>query len=135
MREIKFRAWFHGKKRMVYNLGFDHDSFKAIEDAHDMPCVWDLDKCDESGNCEGAFAYEIMQYTGLKDKHGREIYEGDIVKCRDTYEPITFTGKVSFGNGSFFVETDLGGHYRWLDYEVEVIGNIFENIDKLEVTE
>ena len=118
MREIKFRVWDQVDEKMIHG--------------------WNLDLClylsDQGVLTAGGYKV-IMQCIGLKDESGREIYEGDIVKCRDTYEPITFTGKVSFDNGSFFVETDLGGHYRWLDYEVEVIGNVFENIDKLEVPE
>lgn len=74
----------------------------------------------------------VGQYIGRKDKNNKKVWEGDVVRCRDSYDFLTFQGKVSFDNASFYIETDIGGHYRWMDYEVEVIGNIWDN--PLEVT-
>ena len=75
----------------------------------------------------------VGQYTGLTDKNGTKIFEGDIVKCKDHLEakPFEFQGYIDFKNGSFVIVGDFMTHYRWLDYEVEVIGNIHDNLELL----
>jgi len=58
-----------------------------------------------------------------------------IVEVKDHYPAgvSMFTGVVMFDNGSFMIKSDIGAHYRWLDYEAEVLGNIFDNPELLEV--
>ena len=75
----------------------------------------------------------VGQYTGLTDKNGKKIFEGDIVKCKDYLEakPFEFQGYIDFKNGSYVIVGDFMTHYRWLDYEVEVIGNIHDNPELL----
>ncbi len=58
MRDVKFRAWDKGIGKMLYNIQKLHYAFTFFDDA-DIP---------------------LMQYTGLADKNGKEIYEGDIVQ-------------------------------------------------------
>lgn len=79
--------------------------------------------------------YIVEQYTGLKDKNGNKIYEGDIVHCENDYQGTDYTGKVMFFNGGFCVWTGGFRNYVWDDMIPEIIGNIHENPELLEVDE
>jgi hypothetical protein len=83
----------------------------------------------------------LMQYTGLKDKNGKEIYEGDVVKCSSGcehqvvwYEDVggTYFGGMPGWNLSG-LDRNGGKGYAWAGTE-EVIGNIYENPDLLTKT-
>lgn len=92
-----------------------------------------------SGLEESVNADTVGQYTGLRDKHNKRIFEGDIVRVHDTLlrsdEPHhEFTGYVDFSDASFcIVDCDeTCRHYRWMDYECQVIGNKWDNPELLE---
>jgi len=126
-REIKFRAWDKTRSRMMWgnsNLVIALSGHMWWDFGGDLRVVIQDD-------------YILMQYTGLLDKIGVEIYEGDIV--RYTHEhldaPVDFS--VVFGNGAFIQHrfdnrADDDIWYDW--YDIEVIGNIFENPELSEVT-
>ncbi|EGP5600618.1 hypothetical protein O5W32_001388 [Enterococcus faecium] len=77
----------------------------------------------------------VMQSTGLKDKNGVEIFEGDIVKTLGADLEVTFS-TIKFEEGAFCVDyKDLGTEFVFLyfvDSPLEVIGNIWENSELLE---
>jgi uncharacterized phage protein (TIGR01671 family) len=119
MRDIKFRAFFDGKMYPVNNLDYIQDGSGIIAHIH----VKGIDQEIPSGQ------FELMQYTGLTDRNGQEIYEGDIVRYRqhmfNTERTRIKEKEIRFDCGSFNVyETNAGQD------EHVVIGNIFEGAEK-----
>ena len=121
MRDIKFRAWDKDRKRWTnYSI------------AEDLPRFYDKHtgcwKTDKEGK-----RFVLSQYTGLKDKNNREIYEGDVIKA------ISFArwiGVVEYSDeNQAFIFDDLDKKYRGkstvfmnqFDDGFEILGNIYEN--------
>lgn len=134
-QEIKFRAWNKKDKVMVdvaaMNFG-PSGLWSLIEDADDA----ELQLEDN---------YELMQYTGLKDKNGREIYEGDILKVTGE-DGESYVATVKWFGDEGYPAFDLAGIPASWSYDAnalatifqsgvetcEVIGNIFEDKQLLE---
>lgn len=133
MREIKFRAWDNVNKIMInaifVGLGKVYGMTKTFKPSKELEDVI------------------LMQYTGLKDKNGKEIYEGDIVPIviEDLGRSIkTVNGIVKFKRGQWNIEyfhpfqkeMYICNLYRLLKRrEKEVLGNIYENPELLDRVE
>ena len=117
MREIKFRAWYYGrylaKGSMQYAPRLIDNEWRVL----------DTDGKWKTSNC-----IKIMQYTGLKDKNGKEIYEGDIVEWK--YKDTPIVTEVIFCQGCFSAGNNIPIK-EYIHQEFKVIGNKFENKDLL----
>ena len=76
----------------------------------------------------------LMQSTGLTDKNGKEIFEGDIVKmAKDVYSEPTYYEVVRHRGGAYRLESKQHGCELWLRHtDCEVLGNVYENPELLE---
>ncbi len=112
--EIKFRAWDKENKVM---LDWDYDAQNILE-------AIPLGVGDEYTDC-----FEVMQYVGLSDNNGKEIYVGDLVIWMNFGEPIPVT--VSEEHGYRFM---LGGDIICKSFcsIISIVGNIYENPELLE---
>jgi len=123
IRDIKFRAWIKEQKQMVevIELNFHQATIASIYD--------DYTNGEQEWDLEDFKNVELMQYVGLKDKDGTEIYEGDILFD----ESDEHTGLVNFNEGGFAFSfeniTEPLANNHWC---MEVIGNIYENPELLQ---
>lgn len=128
-RKIKFRAWDKEKKEWITNFQVSHDGLIRWL----KPDPKNFDKLEWQSVV--GHDIELMQYTGLKDKNDKEIYEGDILAGREVHRD-NFYCVVDFSSGAFRGYTIPGrNHYRPLSNMMtdegaeynEIIGNIWEN--------
>ncbi|VOF58666.1 YopX protein [Streptococcus pneumoniae] len=135
----RYRAWIKTEKRMFFSddiLAIDYENKEIVTqqvyfengllDDRDIYC-YDFDEI------------ELMQSTGLKDKNGKEIFEGDIVRTTrflgradeigGFYEyDKEFIGIVKQLEGSWVIDTGSDAVCLWTEIEEnEIIGNIYEN--------
>ena len=127
MREIKFRAW----SKLLNKMLSHEDLNKTLKNLTKIEYIAGIFLPLNSD-------VEVMQYTGLKDSNGNEIYEGDIVKIED-YFGEDIIGRVIYDEataGYVFHKGNERNYFQMtldLEYYVHyVIGNIYENNDLLD---
>lgn len=146
MREIKFRGkgivsnkWYYGDLIIVNDTDKSRHYYIIADEYSDedgnIPNTIKLDTC----NSPEVDKETVGQYTGLKDKNGKEIYDGDILKIVDTEYGWTYIANVEFVEGSFVLNMKKGefrgellGADCWEEKEKEVIGNTTDNPELLE---
>lgn len=115
-REIKFRAWEKHLKVMYVPRALTFSTNKMV-----------VAELRHGNEIQGEIDDILMQCTGLKDKNGKEIYEGDIIEDEVGRDPIIFQ------SGMFCVGKDGDESLWWfvLNSDFKVIGNIYENPELL----
>lgn len=124
-REIKFRMW--NVSQMIYAPNHLNSNLEPYITLHGLYYVNGIHQKD----------MVLMQYTGLYDKNGKEIYEGDIIKYRQHYFNINSETQLAYPLKTKEVKWNYD---RWNVFEtnageseIEVIGNIYENPELLEI--
>ena len=131
MRTIRFRglttrSWAGYKKVPEYNVWLYGVPMICEEEVFIINSLDDFTYCDlpgygkELSHEKVVFAETVGQYTGIKQKNGKEIYEGDIVCTDDGYSTIVYR------NGSFMLNEEDRHLDFYADGGAEVIGNIHE---------
>ena len=133
MREAKYRAWDEEEERMIY----------SDNEQNDYPFSWHLYSTGleimeyDGTNWNALKKIKFMQDTGLKDKNGKKIYDGDIVKIDDNWSPVEI-GQVEWidTQATYLITwtkwgckcAETFGNIEFTKDNFEVIGNIYENL-------
>ena len=128
---IKFRAWHRelGRMMSIKNMWFQDSRIEELELNDAIMNDYITVSPDE---------IELMQSTGLKDKNGKEVFIGDIIKCtrgcpHEVYLVKEYGGTYIGGMPAIYLKGIREG-YAWTEHE-EILGNIYENPELLEVKE
>lgn len=132
-REIKFRAWDSVHNKMIYfknivSFGYSNefDIYELYFEENNLKCQG-YDEFDDYFDVTTVNKTElpIMESTGLKDKNGVEIYEGDKVKAKFYGKEVV--GEIGFNSGCFLLwNSCVSDNQLFIFTDIEVIGNIYE---------
>jgi uncharacterized phage protein (TIGR01671 family) len=137
-RAIKFRVWNHKHKIMAHIDGLIDFCVGIVRHS----TIDSEDGTEVTGGILGDDCSELMQFTGLHDKNGKEIYEGDVIRFYFSIYPrgekmkeTEMVDRVYFNKGAFWLENIADPCYKCLLVDharpSEIIGNIHENPELL----
>lgn len=141
MREIKFRAWDKEDKKLWKVVSITESVWGDCEEAHIRVCELHENPSKKETDVRMSVEYELMQYTGLKDKNGKEIFEGDILKTSSVSGKGYIITTIEWSEFSWkekLIYSPIHQFYEYFDFsdetgvDSEVIGNIYENPELLE---
>lgn len=139
MRQLKFRIWDKISKIYINNIIIDPRTILIYDKTKYLDLISECDKIDKmikrAGYDEDQFI--IQQYTGLKDKGGQEIYEGDILEISDEDKPKYFSPycHVWYSDSACYVvsfnhmHSETSCDLYMVHWTYKIVGNIFENAD------
>lgn len=129
MREIKFRCWNTGKRLQARMYSWEEMLESLSEEFNPAKSLFAPFINSEQFKKNSWIT--LMQYTGLKDKNGKEIYEGDIALVEENEENPPYPFEVIFNNAGFLFKSFTGNTRLGVGTfftETKVIGNIYEGI-------
>ena len=123
MKEFKMKAWLKKEKKMVAIIGidFNYEYIRYTEDGNLFNSDYKVAEFKD---------IELLQFTGLKDNGGQELYEADVIKFNDGIDDIY--GLISYDDedGTYRVSYEnITEHLSDREGDFEIVGNIFENPD------
>lgn len=123
MKKLKIKAWLKKEKKMVAIIGidFNYEYIRYTEDDNLFNSDYKVAEFKD---------IELLQFTGLKDNGGQELYEADVIKFNDGIDDIY--GLISYDDedGTYCVSYEnITEHLSDREGDFEIVGNIFENPD------
>ena len=121
MKELKMKAWLKKEKKMVAIIGidFNYEYIRYTEDSNLFNSNYKIAEFKD---------IELLQFSGVKDKVGQELYEADVIKFNDGIDDIF--GLISYDDedGAYRVSYEnITEHLLEREGDFEIVGNIFEN--------